>query len=160
VVSLLALGHEPQPMKEGGMHTTSPDEMDRVLDEHFAYEAAHDLEGVMTTFADDAQLDVVGFPTGPRRGTEQIRDLYEQMYKLLDQEEARPLHRYHGEEFLVDETIWSGQLDGVLVGAEGHRGHVSFRLLHVLEFRDGLIARENVWLDSETIRRQLLSGDG
>jgi hypothetical protein len=139
---------------------TSPDDMDRVVDEHFAYEAAHDLEGVMTTFTEDAELDVVGFPAGPRRGTEQIRGLYEQMYKLLDQEDARPLNRYHGEDFMVDETIWSGQFDGALVGADGHRGHVNFRLLHVLQFRDGLIARENVWLDSETIRRQLLSGDG
>jgi ketosteroid isomerase-like protein len=146
-------------MKEGGVRTTAG-EMDRVVDEHFAYEAAHDLEGVMTTFTDDAELDVVGFPTGPRRGKEQIRDAYEQMYKLLDQKEAHPLHRYHGEEFMVDETIWSGQFDGALVGAEGHRGHVSFRLLHVLEFRDGLIARENVWLDSEAIRGQLLSGNG
>ena len=142
------------------MGTTSPDQMDRILDDHFAFEAARDLEGVMTTFTDDAELDIVGFPAGPRRGTEQIRDFYEQLYKLLDQQEARPLHRYHGEEFMVDETIWSGHFDGVLVGAEGHQGHVSFRLLHVIEFRDGLIARENVWLDAETIRRQLLPGYG
>jgi ketosteroid isomerase-like protein len=142
------------------MRSTSPDEMDRVVDEHFAYEAARDLEGVMTTFTDDAELDIVGFPAGPRRGKEQIRDFYDQLYKLLDQKEARPLHRYHGEEFMVDETIWSGQFDGVLVGLEGHRSHVAFRLLHVLEFRDGLIARENVWLDSETIRHQLLADGG
>lgn len=142
------------------MHTTSPDEMDRVLDDHFAYEAARDLEGVMTTFTDDAEIDVVGFPAGPRRGKVEIHDFYEQLYKLLDQEDAKPLHRYHGEEFVVDETIWSGQFDGLLVGLEGRRGHVTFRLLHVMEFRDGLVARENVWLDSETIRRQLLSGNG
>ena len=142
------------------MRTTSPDEMDRVLDDHFAYEAARDLEGVMTTFTDDAEIDVVGFPVGPRRGREEIHDFYEQLYKLLDMEDAKPLHRYHGEEFMVDETIWSGQFDGLLVGLEGRRGHVTFRLLHVMEFRDGLVARENVWLDSETIRRQLLSGDG
>lgn len=142
------------------MRTTSPDEMDRVLDDHFAYEAARDLEGVMTTFTDDAEIDVVGFPAGPRRGKKEIHDFYEQLYKLLDQEDAKPLHRYHGEEFMVDETIWSGQFDGLLVGLEGRRGHVTFRLLHVIEFRDGLVARENVWLDSETIRRQLLSGDG
>ncbi len=140
------------------MRSISPAEMDHVVDEHFAYEAAHDLDGVMTTFTHDAELDIVGFPAGPCRGKEQIRDLYDQLYKLLDQEEAQPLHRYHGEEFMVDETIWSGQFDGVLVGLEGRRRQVAFRLLHVLEFRDGLIARENVWLDSESIRDQLLGG--
>jgi hypothetical protein len=28
-----------------------------------------------------------------------------------------------------------------------------------VEFRDGLISRENVWMDLDTARRQLLSGD-
>ena len=142
------------------MGTISPDQMDHVLDAHFAYEGVHDLEGVVTTFTDDPELDVVGFQAGARRGKKEIRDFYEQLYKLLDLEEAKPLHRYHGKDFMVDETIWSGQFDGVLVGAEGHRGHVTFRLLHVIEFQDGLVARESVWLDSETIRRQLLPADG
>jgi hypothetical protein len=31
----------------------------------------------------------------------------------------------------------------------------SFRILHVFEFRDGLISRENVWLDSAGIADQL-----
>jgi ketosteroid isomerase-like protein len=137
------------------------DEMDRLIDEHFAYEAAHDLEGVMTTFIDDAELDVVGFPDGPRRGKEQIRGFYEQLYKLLDLEEVRPLHRYYGEDFMVDEVICTGRFaDGALVGAKGHGGRASFRLLHVLEFRNGRVARENVWLDSETARQQLLAGGG
>jgi ketosteroid isomerase-like protein len=147
--------------KENAMSTMLPDEMDRVIDEHFACEAAHDLEGVMTTFIDDAELDVVGFPEGPRRGKEQIRGFYEQLYKLLDLEEVRALHRYYGEDFMVDEVICTGHFaDGALLGAEGYRGRVSFRLLHVLEFRDGRIARENVWLDSETARQQLLADGG
>jgi hypothetical protein len=32
---------------------------------------------------------------------------------------------------------------------------ISFRLLHVWEYRDGLISRENVWLDGDAIARQL-----
>lgn len=133
--------------------------MDHLVDEHFAYEAGHDLEGVMTTFTDDAEHDVVGFPAGPLRGKDEIRAFYEQLYKLLDQGNVRPVRSYHGGNFLVHEAIWSGQADGVLFGTDGHRGPVTFRLLHVLEFRDGRIARENIWLDSETARRQLLSGD-
>ena len=142
------------------MRTMSPDEMDRLIDEHYAYEAAHDIEGVMTTFVDDAELDLVGFPAGPRRGKHQIRSFYEELYKVLDLEEAEPLHRYYGENFMVDEVICTGWIaDGWIFGAEGSGGRVCFRLLHVLEFRDGRIARENVWLDSESARRQLLAGD-
>jgi len=32
---------------------------------------------------------------------------------------------------------------------------VSFRLLHVWEFRDGLMSRENVWLDGGSVVAQL-----
>jgi predicted ester cyclase len=39
-------------------------------------------------------------------------------------------------------------------GLDGRTGHVSFRLLHVLEFRDGKISRENVWSDVAAIAAQ------
>jgi hypothetical protein len=32
---------------------------------------------------------------------------------------------------------------------------ISFRILHVFEFRSGLISRENVWLDTAAIVAQL-----
>ena len=32
---------------------------------------------------------------------------------------------------------------------------VTFRILHVFEFRDDLISRENVWLDGAAIAQQL-----
>lgn len=41
-----------------------------------------------------------------------------------------------------------------LFGLEGRAGHASFRLLHVLEFRDGKISRENVWADTAAILAQ------
>ncbi len=37
----------------------------------------------------------------------------------------------------------------------GGEGRVSFRILHLLEFRDGYICRENVWLDLASIIQQL-----
>jgi ketosteroid isomerase-like protein len=137
-----------------------PEQMDRVIDEHFGYEAANDLDGVMSTFTDDAELDLVGLPGGPMRGKEQIRGFYEGLFKLLDQEDVQTLRRYYGQAMMVDETLWTGRFaDGALFGAEGYAGRVSFRLLHVLEFRNDLIARENLWLDSQAAREQLLSGD-
>ena len=41
------------------------------------------------------------------------------------------------------------------LGLPGHGRRISFRILHVFEFRDGLISRENVWLDTAAIVGQL-----
>lgn len=147
------------PTKEADMGAMTPDQMDRVIADHFAAEGAHDIEGLLATLTDDAEHDVVGLATEPRRGKESIRDYYEQqVFKVLRAEEVRPLRRYYGEDFMVDEVLYTGDADGKLFGADGHHGQVSFRLLHVIEFRDGRIARENVWLDSQTARQQLVAG--
>ncbi len=44
---------------------------------------------------------------------------------------------------------------GIFLGVPGHGKTVSFRLLHVFEFRDGKISRENVWIDGGSIIAQL-----
>lgn len=141
------------------MSTQTRDLFDRVMDEHWAAEAAHDIEAVMATITDDAEQDLVGSPAHPLRGKEQIRAFYEQLFQLIDQEEQRTVRRYYGDDHLVEEAIWTGTFDGVLVGVEGKRGRVSFRILHVIEVRDGRISRENAWLDVDAIREQLLSAE-
>ena len=40
---------------------------------------------------------------------------------------------------------------GSLPGLPGNGRRISFRILHVFEFRNGLNSRENVWLDSAAI---------
>ena len=141
------------------MSTQTRDLLDRVMDEHWAAEAAHDIEAVMATITDDAEQDLVGSPAHPLRGKEQIRTFYEQLFQLIDLEELRTVRRYYGDDHLVEEAVWTGMFDGVLVGAEGKRGRVSFRILHVVEVRDGRMSRENVWLDADAIREQLLSAE-
>ncbi len=37
----------------------------------------------------------------------------------------------------------------------GHGRPISFRILHVFQFREGLISRENVWLDTAAVVSQL-----
>ena len=44
---------------------------------------------------------------------------------------------------------------GSMLGLPGHGRRISYRILHLFEFRDGLISRENVWLDSAAIVSQL-----
>src|SRR3546814_15761705 len=40
-------------------------EMDRKLDEHFAFEAQDDVDGVLATLSPDVEHDIVGWPSGP-----------------------------------------------------------------------------------------------
>jgi predicted ester cyclase len=42
-----------------------------------------------------------------------------------------------------------------MLGLPGRGRKISFRILHVFEFRDGLVSRENIWLDSAAIVSQL-----
>ena len=55
------------------------DQMDRKIEEHFGYEAADNVEGVLATLAPDATHDIVGYPTGPTRGRDNARGFYAQM---------------------------------------------------------------------------------
>jgi predicted ester cyclase len=49
----------------------------------------------------------------------------------------------------------TGTVTGSFFGLPGHGKRISFRILHVFEFADGLIRRENVWLDGAAIQQQL-----
>jgi hypothetical protein len=138
--------------------TMTPEQMNAVIDAHFDAEDAHDIDGLLATLTDDCDHDVVGFE--PHRGSEEIASFYKEVWKFIKQDDVRPLRRYYGENFLVDEVLYTCEAEGAFFGVEGRRGRVSFRMLHVVEFRDGRMSRENVWLDLETARRQLLDGDG
>jgi hypothetical protein len=150
-----------KPTKQGGfqMSGMTNQEMDRVMDDHLAFEAAGDIEAVLSAFSDDAEHEVIGLSTAPRRGKKEIREFYEGLFTELKQDEIVHMRRQYGSDFMVDEAIWTGEADGALLGIAGRRGRVSYRLLHILEFRDGQIARERVWKDTEAIRKQLLTPD-
>lgn len=59
--------------KKRTMKTMNRESMDKVVSDHFMYEAVGDIEGVMRTFTDDAVHEVVGGPFGPLRGKPAIR---------------------------------------------------------------------------------------
>jgi hypothetical protein len=130
--------------------------MDRAIDEHFAYEASDDVEGVLGTLAPDAKHDIVGWPGGPTRGRDSARKFYETLFADLAHGRVTCSERLYGEDFLIDESVWSGTAPGRPFGLEGRGRPVEFRLLHVLQFtHEGQIRRESVWVDLAAIIQQL-----
>jgi predicted ester cyclase len=129
--------------------------MDRIVNEHFGYEAADNVEGLLATLTDDVDHHVVGSPLGELKGKDAVRPMYERLFEDLKGESVQPVARWYGPDFVVDETIWTGHIaDGYFFGLPGRSGNVTFRLLHVFELRDGLIGRENVWSDIVAIAEQ------
>ena len=134
----------------------TPNEMDHKIDEHFAFEARDDVDGVLATLTPDVEHDVVGWPSGPARGREAARPFYEALFADLAESRVECLRRLYGEDFLVDESLWRGTAPGRPFGLEGRGRPLEFRLLHVIEFADdGAIRRENVWVDLAAIIQQL-----
>jgi predicted ester cyclase len=62
---------------------------------------------------------------------------------------------FYGADFCVIEHDWTGTVPGEFLGIAGDGRRISFRMLHVSEFRDGRISRENVWLGGAAIAAQL-----
>lgn len=134
----------------------TPAEMDRKIDEHFAFEGSDDVEGVLATLAPDATHDVVGSPMGLLQGREAIRPFYQRLFADLSESGVQPVRRLYGKDFVVDESLWTGSAPGQPFGVEGRNRPVSFRLLHVINFSsDGQIQKEQVWLDLAAILQQL-----
>ena len=134
----------------------TPQQMDAKMDEHFAFEGGDDVEGVLATLTDDAEHDIVGWPLGPTRGREAARRFYETMFVDLADSKVQTVKRLYGDNFMVDESLWSGRAPGKPFGIDGRGRPLEFRLLHVVEFSaEGDIRRENVWVDLAAIIRQL-----
>ena len=131
-------------------------QMDRKMDEHFGYEQADNVEGVLATLTHDVEHDIVGWPTGATRGPEGARGFYEALFNDLAEGQIETLRRLYGEGFMVDDSFWRGRAPGRPFGLEGRDRPLQFRLLHVVEFDDGGdIKRENVWVDLASIIQQL-----
>ena len=133
----------------------SREAIDRLLDEHFRQEAEGDVAGTLATLTDDVVHDVVGDPAGVLHGPAAVGGRYGHLFANVRGERAEVLHRLYGENFVVDDKIWTATVTGDFMGMPGDGRRISVRVLHVFEFRDGLIARENVWLDAGSAFDQL-----
>jgi uncharacterized protein (TIGR02246 family) len=131
------------------------EELERVVDEHFRAEEAEDIEALVATFTEDAEHD----GDGSQRlvGRRAIGEFYRALFPVIGGHRFTTVRRLFGPGLVVDEADVHATAHGAPFGlaVEGGGRVVRFRLLHVFEFRDGLISREQGWLDRKDIERQL-----
>jgi steroid delta-isomerase-like uncharacterized protein len=132
-----------------------PAEMQRLVSRHLRAEGLGDVDGAIAVYTDDIEHDVVGFPGSPRNGKDGARAFYEELTANFRTEDEEVLHTYLADDSMILEQVMTGTVIGSMLGLPGHGRRISFRILHVFQFRDGLISRENIWLDSAAIVGQL-----
>lgn len=135
------------------------EEMDRLIEEHLAAEKASDPHRSVAMYTEDVIHDVVGSPLGALEGPEAAERFYEFLTANIHTEEMNVNHAKYGEDFCVIEHQWHGTVPGEFMGIPGHGRRISFRMLHLWEFNDGAMSRENVWLDAGSIIQQLTADE-
>ena len=113
------------------------------------------LRGVTGVHTDDVEHDVVGSPIGPIHGRTAAQGFYDQLIADLDTERMALTREQYGEDFCVVEHECTGVAKGEFMGITGNGRRVTFRILHVWDFKDGAISREQVWVDGGSIAAQL-----
>ena len=129
--------------------------MKSLVSRHLRAEGMGDVDGAIEVYTDDIEHDVVGFPGSPSHGKDGARKFYEELTSNFRTEGEEVLHRYLTDDSMILEQMMTGAVIGSMLGLPGHGRRISFRIMHVFEFRDGLISRENVWLDTAAIVSQL-----
>ncbi len=123
-------------------------QMQQLVDDHMRAENQGDIEGAVAVYTDDIEHDVVGFPDSQSRGKDAARIFYAYLTANFRSESWDILRQYFADRAMVLEQLMTGTVIGSLLGLPGNGRRISFRMMHVFEFRDGLISRENIWLDT------------
>lgn len=130
-------------------------QMDALIEQHIRAEQAGDTAGAVAVYTDDVVHDVVGAPHGPLHGPEAAQGFYDWLTSQLSTDAMDVTKSWYGEDFCVVEHQATATVNGEFMGIPGNGRTISFRMLHVWEFRDEKISRENIWMDSGAIIGQL-----
>lgn len=129
--------------------------MQELIERHLKAEGAGDVEGAVLEYTDDVEHDVVGWPTGVLHGKDAARGFYEDLTANFRTTEETVVRSFPTRDAVVLEQLMTGVVTGQMLGLPGNGRTITFRILHVFEFRGELISRENVWLDGASIQQQL-----
>ena len=97
------------------------------------------------------------FPGSPGTGKDAACDFYQLLTANFRTEEEVPLNRFFDGDTMILEQNMTGTVIGEMLDIPGNGRRVTFRLLHVFGFRDALISREQIWIDTGAIVAQLTS---
>jgi steroid delta-isomerase-like uncharacterized protein len=126
-----------------------------IIERHFAAENAHDVAATLATYTDDVIWDDVGHPACPVHGKSATGEMYEGIMDAIPDLHIASVLRFGDGDHVVDEAIATGHVAGSFLGVDGGGAPVKFRMLHVFDLRDGLIAREQAWFDTAGVLRQI-----
>lgn len=129
--------------------------MKELIERHIQAEAAGDSSGAVSMYTEDVEHDVVGWPTGPVQGPAAAKDFYDQLIAMLRVERMEPTRELFADDFCVVEHDCTAVINGDFMGIPGNGRRVAFRMIHVWEFKDDAMSRENVWMDGGSIVAQL-----
>jgi steroid delta-isomerase-like uncharacterized protein len=135
----------------------TPDEMESLIEAHLRAEGNGNPEGAVANYTEDIEHDVVGFPGSPLRGIPAALEFYQQLVNDIRTDGEERLHTYNASNAMIIENLMTATVTGQFLGIPGNGKQVRFRALHVFEFRDGRISRENLWLDGAAVAAQLAS---
>ena len=116
-------------------------QMQGLVDRHMTAENHGDIDGAVAVYAEDVEHDVVGFPGGPSRWKDAARDFYAYLTANFRSESWDAQRQYFADDAMILEQLMTGTVTGSLLGLPGNGRRISFRMMHVFEFRDGLIWR-------------------
>jgi ketosteroid isomerase-like protein len=133
----------------------SPQRMKELYEQHIAAEMAGDTEAAVSMYTDDVEHEVIGAPTGLLHGPAAAKGFYDYLIANIVTERMTPTREQFGEDFCVVEHETTGVVKGEFLGIPGNGRRVTFRMLHVWDFKDDAISREQVWLDGGSIAAQL-----
>jgi steroid delta-isomerase-like uncharacterized protein len=132
-----------------------------LIQKHLDAEGAGDVETACSVYATNVEHDLVGFPGTPRVGIDAAKDFYRYLTANIRTTGEQVRHRYETDaNTVILESEMSADVIGEFLGIPGHGRNITFRILHVFDFDDSLITREQIWLDSGSIVAQLTAPEG
>jgi predicted ester cyclase len=116
------------------------------------------VAATLDTYTEDVIWDDVADaanPACPVQGKAATAGMYEGILAAFPDLHFESVVRFGDAEHVVDEAIVTGHAAGFLPRRRGDGASVRFRMLHVFDLRDGLIAREQAWFDTADVLREI-----
>jgi uncharacterized protein len=138
-----------------GLDAAQRTRLDLLVDTYLHGLRDGDVETLLSTCADDIELDLVGSTPTSIRGKDAVRAHHLSEFANTMHERDVPLRRLYGFGFVLDELIWEGRITGRVGPLIGNGRRVSQRVLRIFEVSEGCVTRQSVYTDFAAITRQL-----